>query len=163
MSPALLYNDDRIAYIPSQTQPSMKPTSATPVVAKLNFDAYANEIELIADITESLKVSGGCIVRGMYQQRTLDALESEIRPHLDAIKEADQKRDDFVPSTTRMVTGLLSKSRTYALSVAGNDLWHRVCEQFLTSRLTDSWVSLSYAYLNLTLTFRSMVVRHEAV
>jgi hypothetical protein len=112
-----------------------------PSVAELDFAAYREESRLIADITSSLKIAGGCIVRGMYRQSTLDALEGELRPHIDATKKADSKRENFVPSSTRMVTGLLSKSRTYALSVAGNHLWHRVCDQFLTSKLTKSWAS----------------------
>ncbi|KAF1929470.1 uncharacterized protein M421DRAFT_100563 [Didymella exigua CBS 183.55] len=124
--------------------PALLHIDALPIVAKLNFDAYADETGLVAAIAESLKTSGGCIVRGIYRQPTLDALESEIRLHLEAIKATNQKRDKFVPSTTRMVTDLLSKSRTYALSVAGNDLWHRVCEQFLTSRLTNSWLRHRY-------------------
>ena len=141
MAPALLYDDDSVVYTPSKTIMCSVNVQATPKVVELDFEAYTEENELIADIAESLKTSGGCIVRGMYQQNTLDALETEIRPHIEVTKKADQRRDDFVPSSTRMITGLLSKSRTYALSVAGNSLWHRVCENFLTSRLANSWVS----------------------
>lgn len=140
MAPALLYDDHDIMCSPPKAKPCLVKTTTTPTVAKLNFEAYENEKGLIADITQSLKVSGGCIVRSMYQQNTIDALEEDIRPHICAIKKADHKRENFVPSSTRMVTGLLSKSRTYAFSVAGNHIWHRVCEQFLTSRLTNSWV-----------------------
>lgn len=81
-----------------------------------------NESDLIADIAKSVKTAGGCIFRGMYEQRVSDAWESEIRPSLESVKRVDQKRDDLVPSRTRMVTGVLSKSRTYAFSVAGNGL-----------------------------------------
>lgn len=137
MAPALLYDSDEAA----NSAPWTKMCTRTPKVARLDFESYRNEAELVADISQSLKVSGGCIVRGLYKRSTIDALEEEIRPHIRATTKADQKREDFVPSSTRMVTGLLSKSRTYALSVAGNDLWHRVCEHFLTSRLTNSWVS----------------------
>lgn len=141
MASALLYDDVSVVCRPSKATMCLTKTQFTPTVAKLDFKSYRKESELITDIAESLKTSGGCIVRGMYRQSTLDALELEMRPHIEASKKADQKRDDFVPSSTRMVTGLLSKSRTYALSVAGNGLWHRVCEQFLTSNLTNSWVS----------------------
>lgn len=139
MAPALLCDDDVGAHSSSKIKACQ--TALTPTIARLDFQAYEEEEALIADIARSLKVSGGCIVRGMYQQNTLDAMEYEIRPHIEAIKQADRKRDEFVPSSTRMVSGLLSKSRIYALSVAGNGLWHRVCEHFLTSRLTNSWVS----------------------
>lgn len=141
MAPALLYDDYVPAYISIDAKTVLTEARTVPPVAELDFDVYLDESELVADIALSLKTSGGCIVRGMYQQHTLDALESEIRPHLDATTRADPKRDDFVPSTTRLVTGLLSKSRTYALSVAGNGLWHRVCERFLTSCMRNSWVS----------------------
>jgi hypothetical protein len=141
MAPGLLQNDDSVVCTSLFPEAFSTATGATSPVAKLDFEAFADKSELVVEITKSLKTSGGCIVRGMYQRQTLHALEREIRPHLEATMKADQKRDDFVPSTTRMVTVLLSKSRTYALSVVGNSLWHCICEQFLTSRLTNSWVS----------------------
>lgn len=141
MAPALLYDDHSSANTSRKAKTVAMRVRMVPAVEELDFDAYLSEGKLVTDIARSLKTSGGCIVRGMYQQPTLDALESEIRPHLEAVQKADQKRDLFVPSTTRLVTGLLSKSRTYALSVAGSGLWHRVCEEFLTSHLHNSWVS----------------------
>lgn len=113
--------------------------TAPPKIADLDCLRYQREDDLIFDIIHSLKLSGGCLVRGMYAQNTLDAIETEIRPFIKTTQKADAKREDFVPSSTKMVTGLLSKSRTYALSVAGNKTWHRVCNHFLASRLTNSW------------------------
>jgi hypothetical protein len=40
---------------------------------------------------ENLKISGGCVIRNMYKQSTLDAMETEIRPHLDATEKSDGK------------------------------------------------------------------------
>ncbi|KAF2868196.1 phytanoyl-CoA dioxygenase family protein, partial [Massariosphaeria phaeospora] len=115
---------------------------------------------LLANISAvSLKVSGGCIVRGMYRQQTLDSIEDEIRPYIEATRNADSKCEDFVPSSTKMITGLLSKSRTYALSVANNKIWHRVCEHFLKSKLSNSWygdearTSVSLPQLSTTVAF----------
>ncbi|KAF9698545.1 hypothetical protein EKO04_003876 [Ascochyta lentis] len=132
MAPALLYDDEDVAYTsPTASWSPMKPL-ATPSVAKLDFGAYQSDDELIADITESLKVSGGCIVRGMYEKSTVGALEKELRPHIEATNKADSSRDD---------------------------LWHRVCENFLTSKLTKSWhgnearSSVSLPQLSTTVTF----------
>lgn len=40
-----------------------------------------------------------------------------------------------------MVTGLLSKSKTYALNIAGNSIWQKVGERFLTTTMRNYWVS----------------------
>lgn len=116
-------------------------TPQRPNIAELNFDMYASREDLIEDVIQSLKESGGCLIRGMYSQDALNAMGSEIRPYITATQKAESKREDFVPSSTRMVTGLLSKSRTYALSVAGNMVWQDVSKHFLTSTLSNSWVS----------------------
>jgi ectoine hydroxylase-related dioxygenase (phytanoyl-CoA dioxygenase family) len=39
-----------------------------------------------------------------------------------------------------MLTGLLSKSHAYALTVESNEIWHQVNEYFVTSTLKNSWV-----------------------
>lgn len=114
--------------------------NSPPRVGDLDVSTIAKEEDLITEIIRSLKLSGGCLVRGMYEQATLDTMEQDIRPHIKSTQKADSTREEFVPSSTKMVTGLLSKSRTYALSVAGNKTWHRVCDHFLSSKLTNSWV-----------------------
>ncbi|OCK85619.1 hypothetical protein K432DRAFT_342843 [Lepidopterella palustris CBS 459.81] len=136
MAPALLCIDSYHLETPVSSSPKPKQASKVPRISKLDFTTYQNEHDLINDIIESLKLSGGCIIRNMYQKSTLDAMEREIRPYIEATRKAEK---DFVPSSTKMVTGLLSKSRTYALSVAGNSIWHRVSEHFLTSTLSKSW------------------------
>lgn len=68
-------------------------------------------------------------------------------------------REDFVPSNTRMVTGLLGKSKAYALNVVGNRVFQSVSDYFLTSTLTNSWhgsharTSVSSPQLSTTITF----------
>lgn len=152
MAPALLCDatPDWSQHIVSKRQITNHPSS--PKIAALDCSIYESQDDLITDIIQSLKLSGGCLVRGMYSQQTLDDMEKKIRPHIEATQKADAKRENFVPSTTKMVTGLLSKSRTYALSVAGNKTWHRVCDHFLSSRLTNSWVGQLYDERRLTLT-----------
>jgi hypothetical protein len=132
MAPAILYNTSFKEFATRNP--------ICPHIGDLDFSAYERQRDLIEDIVESLKISGGCIIRGMYQKETLDAIEREIRPHIKATEKADSNRDNFVPSSTRMVTGLLSKSRSYALSVVGNQIWHEVSKYFLTSTLKNSWV-----------------------
>lgn len=142
MAPALLYDSSSITQSPKSCKGVVTSRlSQKPNIAELEFSTYRMKHELVDDIVESLKISGGCIIRGMYRQGTLDAMEEEIRPYIAATHRADTNREDFVPSSTKMVTGLLGKSRTYALSVAGNEVWHDVSKYFLTSTLTNSWVS----------------------
>ncbi|CAO2651068.1 Nn.00g093650.m01.CDS01 [Neocucurbitaria sp. VM-36] len=159
MAPALIHdaNSDSNASV-HVNRPILK-SKASPKIANIDCSNYQQEDDLITDIIRSLKLSGGCLVRGLYSQDTLNAIEKEIRPYINITQKADANRDKFVPSTTKMVTGLLSKSRTYALSVAGNKTWHRVCDHFLTSRLTNSWhgdearTSVSSPQLSTTVTF----------
>jgi hypothetical protein len=138
MAPGLLCD-----HVPAlQNEAAVKsPHPDSTEIADIDCASYSQEEKLIVGIIQSLKLSGSCIVRGMYQQETLDAMEHEIRPYIRSIPKAKAQREDFVPSSTKMVTGLLSKSRTYALSVVGNKTWHRVCERFLSSRLSNFWVS----------------------
>ncbi|KAF2491490.1 PhyH-domain-containing protein [Lophium mytilinum] len=159
MAPALLRNDsyDLVPRVSSSS--SRCKVNSIPKVSVIDLNTYETEEHLTDDIISSLKVSGGCIIRNMYQQSTLDAMEQEIRPYINATGKATNKREDFVPSSTKLVTGLLSKSRTYALSVAGNKAWRTVCDHFLTSTLSNSWhgtqsrTSTSAPQLSTTVTF----------
>lgn len=139
MAPGLLQNSasDLCEHSRAKSITSQNPH---PKVGDLKVSTFAKEEDLIIEIIRSLKLAGGCLVRGMYDQATLDTMEQDIRPHIKSTQKADSTREEFVPSSTKMVTGLLSKSRTYALSVAGNKTWHRVCDHFLSSKLTNSWV-----------------------
>jgi hypothetical protein len=141
MAPGILCDDLSALRNEAATKRLKQAHSSVPKTADIDCASYSQEEELVADIIQSLKLSGGCIVRGMYKQNTLDAIEHEIRPYIQSIPKANNQREDFVPSSTKMVTGLLSKSRIYALSVVGNKIWHRVCDHFLSSRLSNSWVS----------------------
>lgn len=139
MAPGLL--QDAASDLREHVHAKWKPSpDISPRITDINKSRYATEEDLIAEIIRSLKIAGGCLVRGMYHQTTLEAMEQDIRPYIKNTPKAESTREDFVPSSTKMVTGLLSKSRTYALTVAGNKTWHRVCDHFLSSRLTNSWV-----------------------
>src|ERR1700761_3939189 len=69
------------------TQP--KPEVKQPRVSKLDLNSYKSQDDLVVDIIESLRRSGGCIIRNMIQKPVLSSIESEIRPHLDQIQKAD--------------------------------------------------------------------------
>lgn len=63
----------------------------TPVIQRLDSLKYCNEDDLVSDICNSLKFSGGCIIGNMIDKKILQALEGEIRPHLDQTEQADGK------------------------------------------------------------------------
>ncbi|KAH6618486.1 hypothetical protein C7974DRAFT_318045 [Boeremia exigua] len=117
MAPALLYNDDSEVCRPSTHGICSAESSVAPTIAKLDFQAYKDETILISDIVKSLKTSGGCIVRGMYRQGTLKALEVELRPHIEATKKADQQRENFHGDEARSSVSLPQLSTTVTFSV----------------------------------------------
>ncbi|OAQ82524.1 phytanoyl- dioxygenase family protein [Purpureocillium lilacinum] len=84
------------------------------------------------DIVDALKRVGGCIVRGIVCQEDIAQMEKDIRVSLEA--DEPWNASTFFPPTTRRAFGLIGKSRTFALSVIGNDLYQAVCEEFLTTK-----------------------------
>jgi len=71
----------------TSAQKTSKSTLAT--VSKLDLNNYNCNDDLVTDIIESLRRSGGCIIRNMIQKHTLNSIESEIRPHMDEVQKAD--------------------------------------------------------------------------
>jgi hypothetical protein len=67
------------------------PKSNSPPISKLDLNNYTSEDALLFDIVESMKLTGGCIVRNLVSIPTVNAMESEIRPYLDEVKQADCK------------------------------------------------------------------------
>lgn len=76
----LLEHDSDVASNP--TKDIKGPHSLLPKVADLDSKAYPSEEALLEDIVKSIQLAGGCIVRGMLDKETLDAIESEIRPYI---------------------------------------------------------------------------------
>jgi hypothetical protein len=64
--------------------PLMGPHSPVPAVPDFDSKKYASEDDLVRDIVEGMRVAGGCVVRNLVPQETLDEIEREVRPHLDA-------------------------------------------------------------------------------
>jgi hypothetical protein len=62
----------------------MGPDSPVPAVPDLDSAKYASEDDLVKDIVAGMRLAGGCVVRHLVRQETLDEIEREVRPHLDA-------------------------------------------------------------------------------
>jgi hypothetical protein len=110
------------------------------LIGEVAFTARSKAEDIVRDIVKSFRVSKGCLVRAMYQQEKLGAMDREIRAYIAATEKAETKRDDFVLWSAGMTTTLLTKSETYALTMAGNQIWRRVAERFLISTPSKSWV-----------------------
>ncbi len=83
-------------------------------------------------VVRALKRVGGCILRGIVSQADLAQMDRDIRPSLEA--DEPWTASTFFPPTTRRAFGLIGKSRTFALSVIGNELYQSVCDEFLTTK-----------------------------
>ncbi|KAL8659879.1 MAG: hypothetical protein Q9202_006905 [Teloschistes flavicans] len=118
--------------------------------------------KLLQQVVESLKISGGCVIRSFISQDTVKELNHDFAPYFDRAKPL---KSDFWAKETRRVTGCMGKSKAYALDVVGNDLWQEVGRYFLTSTL-HWWVgdkkehSTSKPQLNNTSVFK---IRPNAV
>ena len=69
----------------------MGPSSPIPKVADLDSKAYASEGALVADICESMRTAGGCVIRHLLSKQTLDLLEQEVRPYINAAEPSTGK------------------------------------------------------------------------
>ena len=67
----------------SSSTPVQGPDSPLPPVSSLDSKAYSSQEALVADIVESMRLSGGCIVRNLVGQEALSEVEKEVRPWLD--------------------------------------------------------------------------------
>ncbi|CAP64780.1 uncharacterized protein PODANS_5_3360 [Podospora anserina S mat+] len=115
------------------------------------FPASANP----DDIVQALIRTGGVVIRNVIPQETLDVIEKDVRPFI----EADEPwKGDFFPPETRRVYGLAGKSPTFFKSVVANPLYQAVCSKMLTAEY-KSWLgqkletSISRPQLNNTIVF----------
>lgn len=115
------------------------------------FPASANP----DDIVQVLIRTGGVVIRNVIPQETLDVIEKDVRPFI----EADEPwKGDFFPPETRRVYGLAGKSPTFFKSVVANPLYQAVCSKMLTAEY-KSWLgqkletSISRPQLNNTIVF----------
>ncbi|KAK4652885.1 hypothetical protein QC762_503360 [Podospora pseudocomata] len=115
------------------------------------FPASANP----DDIVQALIRTGGVVIRNVILQETLDVIEKDVRPFIEADK---PWKGDFFPPETRRVYGLAGKSPTFFKSVVANPLYQAVCSKMLTAEY-KSWLgqkletSISRPQLNNTIVF----------
>ncbi|KAK4641728.1 hypothetical protein QC761_503360 [Podospora bellae-mahoneyi] len=115
------------------------------------FPASANP----DDIVQALIRTGGVVIRNVIPQETLDVIEKDVRPFIEADK---PWKGDFFPPETRRVYGLAGKSPTFFKSVVANPLYQAVCSKMLTAEY-KSWLgqkletSISRPQLNNTIVF----------
>ncbi|KIW36024.1 uncharacterized protein PV06_11252 [Exophiala oligosperma] len=105
-----------------------------------------------SEVVESLIRNGGCFLRGMIDQQSIDAMLNDVQPYIDADVPWE---GDFFPKETRRVNGLPAKSPLYTEMVLGHPLFTAVSNDLLTTR-TSTWIGdkqehyVSPPYLNST-------------
>lgn len=113
------------------------PDSPVPQVGDFDLKSATSQEQLILDIVESMRRSGGCIVRNMVDKPVLDEIESQIRPHIETAGRWED--EEFYPYESRRVTGCLTKSKAYALNIVNHPIYRAIVDHFLTSRLQWNW------------------------
>ncbi|KAL1896364.1 hypothetical protein Sste5346_004749 [Sporothrix stenoceras] len=126
---------------------------ASPLPTVQEFDANTCSVD---DLVVALKTAGGVVIRNLLTPQALGAIEADVRPWLEKDKPWN---GDFFPPETRRVTGLLTKSETFALDLVGHKLWIGVVDALLTSEFPRNWVgdkqeaSVGKPQLNNTIVF----------
>lgn len=113
-------------------EPPLVKVNMEPSVAVESFDSATADVK---DMVQAMIRAGGCIIRNIVSQEDLSQIEAEVRPHLPAdIPWGDV--NDFFPTKTRRVTGVIGKSQTYTRCVPGNRIYRDICEELLSVSTT---------------------------
>jgi hypothetical protein len=115
------------------------------------------------DIFETFLTEGAVIVEGFLNQAQIDALNSELTPYNDAADPlmrnvydfdldvehaqellATQTDVSFITGNTRNVTGLATKSPTYAKEVLAHPVYMALCDRYLKPRCAHYVLSHSH-------------------
>ena len=129
----------------------MPSTTLPPTIQLKNFKPTSSA----DDVVQALIHDGGCFIRNLLPQATLDEIERDVRPHLEADKPWN---GDFFPPETRRVYGLAGKSKTFTESIPGDKLYREVCDKLLSATITAYTgqtlnTSVSKPQLNNTIVF----------
>lgn len=103
--------------------------------SKASVQEYQASTAMSEDLVKAICRDGGVIVRGFASKTTLESLEKEIRPHLDA---DEGYEGDFFSKETRKANGLAGKSTTFCHDLLSNPLWQGVYDKMLTVT-TGAW------------------------
>jgi ectoine hydroxylase-related dioxygenase (phytanoyl-CoA dioxygenase family) len=102
-----------------------------------------------ADISADLLEHGGVIVEGMLDRETLDRLNGELDPYVEAadpeMKHLNPFIDAFFGDKTRHVSGIASKSPTFARDVLCHPVFQGVCDRVLGPSCASYQLNLGHA------------------
>ena len=65
------------------SDPVQGPDSPVPIVKEFDFKNCDSQEELLEGIIESMRLSGGCVVRNLVNKEALQDVEFEVRPWLE--------------------------------------------------------------------------------
>ena len=85
-------------------------------VPKIDAEDFLMNEDLVEDVVDNVRTTGGCIIRGLIPQEKLVAIESEL-----------------------VISGMLKKSATFATDIVGNTVWQSVGQRFLTTASRRCW------------------------
>ncbi|GAA6023870.1 hypothetical protein JCM10207_000508 [Rhodosporidiobolus poonsookiae] len=87
----------------------------------------------LEEIMDLLAVRGGIVLKDLVSQEDCDAMEKDLRPHLDRVAASKKGWEgSFFPSTTHKIGGLITKSSTYAHKVLAHPLLLQIARDILS-------------------------------
>ena len=79
------------------------PNSPVPTVKQFDFKNCTSQEELLGEIIESMRLSGGCVVRNLVQREALQEVETEVRPWLEKAEPWNGEMPLFIFVTPTLV------------------------------------------------------------
>jgi ectoine hydroxylase-related dioxygenase (phytanoyl-CoA dioxygenase family) len=115
MAPALTYTTTTMPFKAADSRARVQ-----------SFDLSTAKVD---EVVDALKRDGGVFVRNFVDTSTVNGVEMDIRPYLDA----DTKWEgEFFPTGTRRVLGLAAKSPLFTEKIIMHPLWRDVCDALLS-------------------------------
>ena len=105
------------------------PSIEQPAPQLQEFSASADPANVDAAVKALIR-DGGLFVRNLVPLETLQQIEQDTRPYINADK---PWKGDFFPPETRRVCGLAGKSPAFMNSIVTAPLYQAVCERILSS------------------------------
>ncbi|KAL4737688.1 hypothetical protein BDV11DRAFT_171765 [Aspergillus similis] len=117
---------------------------------------YVTKDTPLEDIIALMKRDGAVIVRGLVSPADIDQAYEEVRPFLEQRPRWD---GSFFPKETQRTPNLIAISPTYTRTQMMNQLFHQLCNHFLTTRTWNWWgdewsESVSRPYISATSALR---------